>query len=83
METSPLFFRNKLLEIKDNPDRKGEDRQNVSLVYLVEVGDKEANPDGEAEEVVWFDVDKLPAEEEWAFDHFEIVKKYLTDSKLS
>lgn len=67
----------KLLHIKDNPDRKGEDRQNISFVYLASVIKKVSEPDIESTDVKWFDLDKLPSEEEFAFDHFTDVMGYL------
>lgn len=68
----------KLLRVVDNPNRKGEDRQNVSFVYLINVGEKVSEPDNETKAAVWFPLDQLPQEEDIAFDHYEIIKKYLT-----
>lgn len=66
----------KLLEIVDGK-RKGETRQNVSFVYLINVGEKIGEPDNETKKVAWFPLDKLPAEEQFAFDHFETIKNYI------
>ena len=65
-----------LFRICDNPDRRGEDRQNVGFIYLVEVGEKSGESDDEVVEVKWFDLDQLPDESEFAFDHFEHVMAY-------
>jgi 8-oxo-dGTP diphosphatase len=67
----------KFLEVVDNPNRAGEDRQNISFVYLAHPLEKVSTPDDEQTEVTWFDLDNLPKEDEFAFDHFERVKKFL------
>lgn len=66
-----------LFKICDNPDRRGEDRQNVGFIYLVAVGEKQGENDDEIAEVQWFDLDKLPDESEFAFDHFEHINRYV------
>lgn len=66
-----------LFRINDNPYRKGEDRQNVDFVYLVRVEKKVAKHDSEVKKVKWFDLDKLPQPEEFAFDHYETIQLYL------
>ncbi len=65
-----------LFSICDHPNRKGEDRQNVAFSFIVELGKKTGQPDKESSEVVWFDLNNLPSEEEFAFDHFEHITKY-------
>ena len=67
-----------LFRICDNPDRRGEDRQNVGFIYLVQVGEKNGESDDEISEVKWFDLDQLPDEAEFAFDHFEHINRYKT-----
>lgn len=69
----------KLLEVVDKPHRKGDDlnRQNIALMYLIEAGEKVQEVDNETSEARWFDIDKLPPESEFAFDHYEIIKKFL------
>lgn len=71
----------KLLLVNDNPKRKNEFYQNVALVYLVTVGEKVGPHDKESSDVKWFTLDKLPPEEEFAFDHFEIIQNYLKTEK--
>lgn len=71
----------KLFKVLDNPNRKNEDRQNVSFIYQVEVGDKITNHDDEIESVHWFHFDNLPDEKEFAFDHFEIIKDFLAENR--
>lgn len=66
-----------LFKITDKPDRKGEDRQNVNFTFLMNLESEEGNHDKEVSEVKWFDLNNLPKEEEFAFDHFEVVNLYL------
>jgi len=69
-----------LFRIKDNPNRRNEDRQNIDFVYLIEVGEKVGEPDQETAEVKWYSLNDLPPENDWAFDHLfdvELYKQYL------
>ena len=66
-----------LFRIIDNPNRRGEDRQNISFVYLVKPLEKVGTPDHEVKELKWFDLDKLPSPEEFAFDHLDNIKMYI------
>lgn len=66
-----------LFKITDKPGRKGEDRQNVNFTFLMNLESEEGNHDKEVSEVKWFDLNNLPKEEDFAFDHFEIVNLYL------
>lgn len=66
-----------LFRINDNPNRIGEDRQNVDFVFLVTIGEKVSVPDKEIKETVWFKLDRLPAPQEFAFDHYKNVSLYL------
>lgn len=65
----------KLVEIIDNPHRKGEDRQNISFLYLAQAGEKIAQSDNEVSECKWFDLNNLPNEEKFAFDHFDHLRR--------
>jgi ADP-ribose pyrophosphatase YjhB (NUDIX family) len=58
-------------------DRLQEDRQNVSFIYIVKIGDKTGTSDDESSAVDWFTINNLPKKEDWAFDHFEIAELYL------
>lgn len=71
----------KLLGIVDNPNRKGEDRQNIAFVYLAKALEKVGSADKESTQVAWFDLEKLPAENQFAFDHYELIRRYLLDEK--
>lgn len=67
----------KQLRVVDSPNRPQEDRQNVAFVFLAKPIKKVGEPDDESSEVKWFPLDKLPVEEEFAFDHFEDIALYL------
>jgi len=69
-----------LFRIKDNPDRRNEDRQNIDFVFLVEAGEKVGEPDQETAEMNWYPLNELPPLKDWAFDHYydlELYKRYL------
>lgn len=66
-----------LFRINDNPDRKGEDRQNIDFIFLVKAIKKISEPDHETSEIKWFSPDELPQEKDFAFDHFENIQLYL------
>ena len=66
----------RLLRIKDNPDRPREDRQNIAFSYIAHALEKVGDADDESTEVTWFDLDKLPGENEFAFDHYEDIALY-------
>lgn len=66
-----------LLRIIDWPNRRGEDRQNVSFVFFGEAVKQEGTKDSEVDELRWFDLDQLPAPEDIAFDHLESIQIYL------
>jgi 8-oxo-dGTP diphosphatase len=71
-----------LFRINDNPQRPKEDRQNVDIVFIAKAVQQIKTSDEEVSQLQWFDLDKLPAKEEIAFDHgedLEIYKKYLNE----
>ncbi len=72
----------KMLKVVDNPHRKGDDlnRQNIAVVYLIEAGEKVQGLDEETTEVRWFEFDKLPSENSFAFDHYQIIEDYLKNN---
>ncbi|MFA6474657.1 MAG: NUDIX domain-containing protein [Patescibacteria group bacterium] len=65
-----------LLTVLDTPNRAGDDRQNVSFVFIVKPIEKIHEPDDEVTAVQWFDLDKLPDKADMAFDHLEIIWEY-------
>ncbi|MFA6390540.1 MAG: NUDIX domain-containing protein [Patescibacteria group bacterium] len=72
----------KLLRINDNPNRPHEDRQNVDFIFIANAVKQTGISDEEVSRLQWFDLDKLPAKEEIAFDHgdsLELYKKYLKE----
>ncbi|EKD79078.1 MAG: hypothetical protein ACD_41C00177G0013 [uncultured bacterium] len=66
-----------LFTVLDKPDRAGDDRQNISFVFVVNVIDQVKQTDGESSAVQWFPLDALPAPEDMAFDHLNIIWDYL------
>lgn len=63
-----------LLGVYSSPERDPDDRQNVSVAYVIEplseIGEGE-----EVEEIRWFDLDELP--EKIAFDHRKMINDYV------
>ncbi len=72
-ETGLIAKSTKLFKITDDPNRKNEDRQNVAFIYEVKADGKINFDPKEVEDAKWFDINNLPREEEFAFDHFEII----------
>ena len=66
----------KFLGVRDNPFRKGDNNQNITFLFLVKALEKVSEADDESASVDWFELDNLPAEENIAFDHFELIKVY-------
>jgi len=82
-ETGYLIELSEIFCIVDNPHRKGEDRQNITFINLAKVLKKVGEYDHEIEEIEWYDLDKIPSEKEFAFDHYETIQKYLKYRKKS
>lgn len=68
----------KLFKIVDNPNRRNEDRQNVCFIYIISVTGDPKPQQSEVSEVKWVDLDRLPKEEDFAFDHLEIIQDFLS-----
>ncbi len=64
------------VDIIDNPQR-GDDRQNIAFVHQGIAGRKVQEPDDESEEVRWFKKEELPSPDQIAFDHAELINRYL------
>ena len=60
-----------LIAIKSDPSRSGAMRQDVELLFLLELGDGGKTRDGEASELLWVDLETPPTPDEFAFDHAE------------
>lgn len=67
--------------INDDPKRAGEDRQNITFIYLSEAQQKVGEYDHEIEGIDWYDLDNLPPAQQFAFDHFKTVQKYIEYKK--
>lgn len=65
-----------LFGIIDAPRLKGDDRQNVGFIFIVEVGNQIDQPDWETDSVKWFALDKLPPAREIGFDHAKTIAAY-------
>ena len=65
-----------LFKIIDKPDRPQEDRQNVAFIYITKPLEKSGKADDESSEVKWFSIEDLPAENEFAFDHYQTIQEY-------
>lgn len=80
LEESGWSVRNlRLLRINDNPNRPGEDRQNVDFIYMADAVKEVGEKDSESKGLHWFPLNALPPSEEIAFDHedsIELYKKY-------
>ena len=72
----------KLFKITDDPNRKNEDRQNVAFVYIVEASGQIKFDPHEVTDAKWFNINNLPKENEFAFDHYEIIRGYRTGKIL-
>lgn len=66
-----------LFRINSNPDRPHEDRQNISIEFIVKPVKKVGEKDWESSKVEWIPIDKLIPFEEFAFDHGETIRLYL------
>lgn len=66
-----------LLRINDNPDRPGEDRQNVDFIFFAPAKKQVSQSDEEVQELGWFDFAKVPVQKDWAFDHHDNFSLYL------
>lgn len=66
----------KLIKVIDRPDRPQEDRQNVAFVYAIKPLSQTGKADSEVSGIQWFDLDKLPLENEFAFDHYQTIQDF-------
>ena len=69
-----------LFRINTNPFRKGEDRQNIVLEFLIEPIQKTGNPDKESSEIKWFSEEETKSLD-FAFDHKETVELFFEHTK--
>lgn len=66
----------RLFRVVDTPNSRGEDRQNVKFVYVATADIQMRAADAESDEIRWFPLNKLPPDEEMAFDHAELIAQY-------
>ncbi len=67
----------RLFKINTSPDRPHEDRQNVTIEFIVKPIKKVGEKDWESSKVEWIPFDKLFPFEDYAFDHGETIKQYV------
>lgn len=65
-----------LFRINDNPNRPGEDRQNVDMVFLAHAVKQTGVGDKEISVLQWFSLDSLPHPDQIAFDHGQDLELY-------
>jgi ADP-ribose pyrophosphatase YjhB (NUDIX family) len=65
-----------LFRLNDNPNRPGEDNQNVNLIFIGEATKRMGGFDDEISEVKWFDLEKIPPAKQIAFDHADNIALY-------
>jgi 8-oxo-dGTP diphosphatase len=65
-----------LFRINSNPNRPHEDRQNVSIEFLVKPLQKTGEPDHESTAVEWIPIEKLLPFDQFAFDHGESIRLF-------
>jgi 8-oxo-dGTP diphosphatase len=59
----------RLFDLDSRPDRPGNERQNVTAVFLVDVGNRVADPDHESTEMAWMSFDEIAQRDDIAFGH--------------
>jgi len=72
------------LHVNSNPKRRSDqERQNVAVIYFASPLKQETVNSEEVADLKWFDLNRLPSEEEFAFDHYDellLYKKYLKEN---
>jgi 8-oxo-dGTP diphosphatase len=72
----------RLFDIDSRPERPGNERQNVTAVFLVDVGDQVSEPDHESTEMAWFTFDEISNRDDVAFGHdqyTDAVARYMNE----
>ncbi len=65
-----------LFTITDDIKGVKKDRQNISFVFICQIGELVSKPDWEVEEARWFELNSLPVKETIAFDHHHLIELY-------
>lgn len=66
-----------LFRINTDPNRPHEDRQNISIEFIIRPMEIVGEPDKESSKVQWVSIHELPVLEDFAFDHGEAIALYL------
>ncbi len=67
-----------LVTVLDSPERRGEDRQNISFVFLVDlISQVQDSDDNEIVDMEWWPLAALPEPDNMAFDHLEIIWEWI------
>jgi 8-oxo-dGTP diphosphatase len=72
-----------MLRYNDDPSRPDGTRQTIDFTYIIDVLEKTGEGDDESTKIKWFDLDALPPESEFGFDHYESIQLYLTKVRSS
>ena len=75
-ETGYSLIQIEISHFSDDPARTSDGIQNVGFFCKATADKKIQEPDDESEKVMWFDLNDLPAESDFAFDHYETIKIY-------
>jgi len=67
----------KLFKINTGPHRPHEDRQNITIEFIVKPIKKVGEKDWESSRVEWIPFDKLLPWDAYAFDHGETIRMYV------
>lgn len=59
----------RLFDIDSRPNRPGNERQNVTSVFLVDVGEQVDEPDHESTDLRWFSLEEIAERDDIAFGH--------------
>lgn len=77
LERTGYFGRIHLLfQINDSPDQHKNDLQNVDFVYVLNVIGGQSQVYEGVESISWLPFDKLPKDEEFAYDHRKSIELY-------
>ena len=66
-----------LLGINDSPKRP-DPRQTIEFIYIGEATTQISQTDWETEETAWFPLTSLPSPEDFAFDHLDSIRLYIS-----
>lgn len=69
----------RLLRINSNPKRRHDDRQNISVDFIVKPIRQSGSPDWESTEILWLPIDLHFDFDSLAFDHGESIQLYLEE----